>query len=134
MTAGELRPASYRDLLTRTAHLKKVLGNVSTSNLTVPILDEAIRSLPAKSARSVWNYRVTLRSFLSWGRDRNLAPANTVQIFRAMSAKGDSKKDAEKIDPSPAKKSKSFWMRAWQTGITASSLSKNPPHRRKAQT
>ena len=133
MTAGELRPASYREL-TRTAHLKKVLGNVSTSNLTVPILDEAIRSLPAKSARSVWNYRVTLRSFLSWGRDRNLAPANTVQIFRAMSAKGDSKKDAEKIDPSPAKKSKSFWMRAWQTGITASSLSKNPPHRRKAQT
>jgi hypothetical protein len=45
MTAGELHPASYRDLLTRTAHLKKVLGNVSKSNLTVPILDEAIRSL-----------------------------------------------------------------------------------------
>jgi len=40
-----------------------------------------------------------MRSILIWGRDRNMAPANIIQIFKAMSAKGDSKKDAEAIEP-----------------------------------
>jgi hypothetical protein len=37
LAAGEIRPASYRDLLTRVDHLKKALGGVSTSALTVAV-------------------------------------------------------------------------------------------------
>lgn len=99
LATGEIRPASHRDLLTRTNHLKKVLGGVSTSALTVDVLDTAVRSLPAKSPRSIWNYGMTLKSVLIWGRDRDLAPANILQVVRAMSARGDSRKDAEEINP-----------------------------------
>jgi integrase len=99
LAAGEIRPASYRDLLTRTEHLRKAIGGILTSTLTVTVLDAAIRSLAAKSPRSVWNYNVTLKSILIWAKDRNMAPANILQILKAMSAKGDARKDSEGINP-----------------------------------
>jgi len=99
MERGELRPPSFKDLKTRTRHLKRVINGVHTSQLTVQLLDLALASLPSKSSRSIWNYRSTLRSVLIWARDRGQAPANIVQVIDAMTVKGNSSKDAEKINP-----------------------------------